>query len=164
MICGVHKSNFSELQSTAHSLSCSMRPPNWRLSFNRKHETSIKRNHTDVAEHLKERANIFRIHYLMEEVIFWVRSCDKCCESSEEDLQDIYDTCRQSGIHKKNLLSCILVSKSWMNVALPHLWNHYAHSKQLVSLMFGGNANPYRWNLRRNNALNPVRPHRDILS
>ena len=96
------------------------------------------------------------LHLVLEEIIFWVHSCNECCKLKDEELYDIYETCRQSVEHRHNLFACLLVSKAWMDVALQRLWDRYAHSRHLVALIFGNEANPYRWKLRSGLFSDPV--------
>jgi hypothetical protein len=54
---------------------------------------------------------------------------------------DIYDPCLKTQLHTRDLHACMLVSKSWLDIALPHLWNYHARLRHLVALMYDGDQN-----------------------
>jgi hypothetical protein len=104
----------------------------------------------------QEKPDIFSIYEILDEIIAFAGSCSQCEQTDDLDLYKIISVC--SEVHKRNLRTCILVSKAWMNVAVPHLWNRYATLDEIVALIYGSNskANLYRILIPSRTGLNSV--------
>src|ERR1700742_2345224 len=79
------------------------------------------------------------IESILDDILSWVQQCSRC-QFDPAELRIPYKRSNGSRcIHKhmQDLLSCALVSKSWMHFGLLHLWGWYGQIEDLLDLMYG---------------------------
>ena len=88
----------------------------------------------------------FNIPLILETVIDYASLCNDCVD--EDDDLKLYgenETCCRAHFHRHNLYACLLVSKAWMQVALPMLWNRHAYMIHLLELIYKHERRDNRW-------------------
>ena len=76
---------------------------------------------------------------ILGQIITYLHIGERCC--LVRSLEDAYHRVSQTmdehrcGQHMADLFSCILVSKLWASITIPHLWGHYAELHHILSIV-----------------------------